>query len=251
LKATLIADSIGKSFGDRRILTSARLAALPGEITILAGRNGSGKSTLMKICAGVQRADYGWVELGGRRMMHPRLHQLARLGLFYLPDRAIFMPSHTIASQLAAMSARFNGIGIEAVTQSLSLDSLLDRRPQQLSPGELRRCEVALGMIRRPQCFVADEPLRGIDPRDRDLILRAFRTCANAGSAVVLSGHENNDLLDAADAVVWVYAGTTSPLGRGSDARRNDRFCRDYLTGTWTSSPATISSASVATGRQH
>jgi ABC-type multidrug transport system ATPase subunit len=231
--AMLAADSIGKRFGDRRVLTSARLEAMAGELTVIAGKNGSGKSTLMKICAGVERADYGSVQFPGSRIGRARLHDNARRGLFFLPDRMIFLQSHTVRNQLQAMSYRYNGLGVEEVGETLGIASALDQWPHELSGGELRRCEVALGVIRQPLCYIADEPLRGIDPKDRDFILDAFRMCADLGSAVLLSGHETGELLDQADSVVWVHAGSTSHLGSGIDARRNDRFCRDYLTGQW------------------
>jgi ABC-type multidrug transport system ATPase subunit len=166
-------------------------------------------------------------------MVQVRQCDAARFGMFYMPDRLIFLQSRTIDSQLRAMSLRFDGLRVEEVAEALDIGEILDRTPPEVSGGELRRCEVALGLIRRPRCFIADEPLRGIDPKDRDLILKAFRMCADAGAAVVISGHETSELLDGADSVVWVHAGSTSHLGPGHHARRDEQFCRNYLTGRW------------------
>jgi ABC-type sugar transport system ATPase subunit len=64
VKDTLVADSIAKSFGDRRILSAATLRAVAGEVRVLCGRNGIGKSTLMKIAVGRSQPDSGIVRLG-------------------------------------------------------------------------------------------------------------------------------------------------------------------------------------------
>jgi rhamnose transport system ATP-binding protein len=92
----LVADSIAKAYGSRRVLTSARLEAHQGAITFVAGRNGAGKSTLMRIVAGVLRPDFGVIRYGGLTFGRPTLFRLARRGLFYLPDRGILSPSKNL-----------------------------------------------------------------------------------------------------------------------------------------------------------
>ena len=83
---TLTADSISKSFSGSRVLSSARLSVESGQVVGVLGRMGSGKSTLLKICAGMIRADSGWIELNGVRRDRPRRATLAREGIFYLGE---------------------------------------------------------------------------------------------------------------------------------------------------------------------
>ena len=110
--ALLEADSIGKAYGHRRVLTAASLRAYPGTTMALCGRNGSGKSTLLAIAAGWRRADTGVVRFDGTTWFRPRLPMLARRGVFYLPDRAILAPGIPLGAQLEAMSRRFAGLRI-------------------------------------------------------------------------------------------------------------------------------------------
>lgn len=70
-------DSVGRSFGDRRVLTSATLRAEAGSVTALLGRNGAGKSTLLGIAAGVVTADYGRIAFKGRLVSRSSLPALA------------------------------------------------------------------------------------------------------------------------------------------------------------------------------
>ena len=88
---------------------------------------------------------------------------------------------------------------------------------------------MALAFARRPFCLVADEPFRGIDPRDREALGRAFRALAERGCAVVISRHEIPTLFELADRLLWVTAGTTHWLGTPAEARHSDAFRREYL----------------------
>jgi ABC-type multidrug transport system ATPase subunit len=200
---------------------------------LVAGRNGAGKSTLLRIAAGRLVPDYGTIRFGERLFTRPRLHQLAREGLFFLPDRDILSPSFTLHKQLNLISHRFGGRVVEEVAEQLGIISLLDRTPGAFSGGERRRAELALALVRAPRCLIADEPLRGIDPRDAGLLLESLRALAANDCAVIISGHEVRELLGASDEVVWVRAGTSYQLGAPEEALENDHFRREYLIGAW------------------
>jgi ABC-type multidrug transport system ATPase subunit len=232
LTPLLVADSIGKSFGTRRVLVSARLEAQPG-FTFVAGRNGAGKSTLLKIAAGYLSADYGIIKFAGETFHRPSLHQLARRGLFFLPDRGILAPYVKLRKQIAAVAARFATGPFEPVAEAFGLTHLMDHTPRQCSTGELRRAELCLAVVRSPTCLIADEPLRGIDPKDAELLLAQLHELARRGCAVVVSGHDPHLYMSAADYVAWVTSGTCYNLGRAADARKHDQFHRHYLTGSW------------------
>jgi lipopolysaccharide export system ATP-binding protein len=234
MRPVLVAESIGKNYGQTKVLSSARLEARSNTLTFVVGRNGSGKSTLLKIAAGVLEPDHGSIRYGGEVLDRPRLHRLAQLGLFYLPDRDILSSSFSVGSQLDMMYARFEGARPEGVIGDLGISEVVDQVPGQLSGGERRRAELALALVRRPACLIADEPLRGIDPKDREELASILRRLADNGTAVVVSGHEVQSLMDNADEIVWVTSGTSYSVGSPGDALAQDRFRREYLTGSWT-----------------
>lgn len=229
----LAADSIAKAFGNRRVLTSARLEAQQGAITFVAGRNGAGKSTLMRIVAGVLPPDFGVIRYAGSTFDRPLLFRLARKGLFYLPDRGILSPSKNLGDQLNAIAQRFGRPPIAAAAEELGVSELLNAPPHSYSTGELRRAEICLAVVRQPACLIADEPLRGIDPIDAELVLVRLRSMAAAGCAIVISGHDVTGLMDVVDSVVWVTSGTSYLFASPSEAAGNDQFRREYLTGSW------------------
>jgi ABC-type multidrug transport system ATPase subunit len=222
------ADSICCTFGSRTVLNAATLWARRGCITVVLGRNGSGKSTLLRVAAGLQQPDQGVVIFAGHPHVRPRLCQLGLAGLFYVPERGLLMRNATVRAHFTALVRRFGGDPAPHL-QLLQLEDLLDRMPDSLSGGERRRAEVALALTRDPVCLLADEPLMGIAPRDAELLGAAFRTLAQRGCGVVVTGHEVATLLDFADEVIWLTAGTTHSLGTPAEALRHWQFRREYL----------------------
>jgi ABC-type branched-chain amino acid transport systems, ATPase component len=100
----------------------------------------------------------------------------------------------------------------------------------------LRRAELAAVLVRRPLCLLADEPFRGIAPRDAEELTSVFVEIAKSGVAVVVTGHEVPTLHAMADHVSWCTSGTTYELGPPALATVHEAFRDEYL-GTWISSP--------------
>lgn len=229
MEPLLIADCVSKAYRGRTVLSAASLRAVPGQLRVLLGSNGAGKSTLIKIASGWIQPDSGSVRYDGDTLLSVRLRQLAARGLFYLPDHDLFSSAFSVRAQLEMIRQRFDGAAIEEAAARMGVAERLDQRPSQLSGGELRRAELAAILVRQPRCLLADEPYRGIDPKDAEHLTRTFRDLAAAGVAVVVTGHEVPTLLAAADHVTWCTSGTTHELGSPAAAERHDQFRREYL----------------------
>lgn len=193
------------------------------------GRNGSGKSTLLRIATGVMTADSGTVRLDGTPLLLPHTAALAMRGVFFLADRDLLSPRYTVRRQLGFFRARFGGPPVELGAAAMGIEELIDRKPHQLSSGEKRRAELAAAIVRRPRCLLADEPFRGVSPIDAESLIRTFRSLADGGCAVVVTGHEASTFLEQVDHVTWCDSGTTLELGSPAEAIRHDRFSRGYL----------------------
>jgi ABC-type multidrug transport system ATPase subunit len=230
VSVVLRADSIARSYGGRQVLKSAYFEARAGAVTALVGRNGEGKSTLLKIAAGWIAADEGVVEFGGRRHHRPDPAALAERGLFFLPvDRSILAPRFTLAQHLDALEARFGPGDRAAVLERLGVAALERVRCGALSGGERRRAHLAVALLRRPSCLLLDEPFRGIDPLDAEVVQAELRALAAAGCAVVITGHEMTWTLGLAHHVTWLRGGTTQSFATRAQAEADWHFRRDYL----------------------
>lgn len=224
----LVADSIAKTLGGRRILSAATLRVSAGEFKVLLGKNGVGKSTLLKIAVGVLPPDTGFLRCGGQAMTSWTLAGLAKLGVFYLPEHGLLSDSFTIRDQLSMFATRF-GQELEDPAARLGVLQYLDKRPSELSTDQRRRCDLAAATIRRPSCLVADEPFRDLSPIEAERLAGVFAAFASAGWGIVASGHEVGVLLASASAVTWCTSGTTYELGSPSKALEHEAFRREYL----------------------
>jgi ABC-type multidrug transport system ATPase subunit len=231
MSTVLRCDSIGKAFGERTVLSSAYLEARAGGVTLLVGRNGAGKSTLLKIAAGWLQPDHGFVEFAGERHLRPQLARFARQGLFLLPvEHALLSPGFTLGQHIDALEHRFGSrADRRAALERLGIAELEHVPCAALSGGERRRAELALAWLRRPVCLLVDEPLRGVDPKDRETIVAVVREIAAQGCAVVASGHEVDWILEMGDEFVWVHDSTTERLGDRAGAEAHWHFRKGYL----------------------
>lgn len=228
--AVLDVDGLGKSFGRHVVLKAASFSARPRVVTALMGRNGAGKSTMLRIAVGQIAADHGRVLFNGEFMERPKLASMASGGLFYSAQDTALTDLFTVGEQLGAVSQIYGrGAELAAVVDRMRLSDLLNRSPRSLSGGERQRATVAMALTRRPSCLLMDEPFAGLAPKDRPLIRDGLTALRDDGCAVVISGHDVEDLFSVADEIVWVVAGTTHVLGSPERATSHDQFRREYL----------------------
>lgn len=227
------AQGMWKSFGRRPILRDASAWAVPSSVTVLLGRNGSGKSTLLRCALGYLRTFAGVVIFGEERYRRPLLARLARDGLFYLADRRLLARSLTLRQHLSALRQRYPEATVAASLETFGTAPFQDRRPHELSGGEERRAELTVAAARAPICLIADEPFRGLAPRDADVVTDGLRALAAGGTAVLITGHEVRQLLALGDHIIWMTGGTTHYLGPPAQALEHRLFRGDYLTTTF------------------
>lgn len=224
------ADGLGKSFGRQVALKAASFRARAGIVTALMGRNGAGKTTMLRIAVGRLRPDYGRVLFEGRYLERPRLPRMAERGLFYSAQESALTELFTVQDQLGSVAETY---GTEEVLPDvvgrMRLGGLVSRRPSSLSGGERQRATLAMALVRDPSCLLMDEPFAGVAPKDRPLVREGLQTLRARGCAIVISGHDVEDLLDVADEIVWVVAGTSHVLGSPERAVRHHQFRREYL----------------------
>ncbi len=84
-------------------------------------------------------------------------------------------------------------------------------------------------MIRQPTCLLSDEPFSGVSPKERTHVARALTDLRDSGCAVVISGHDVEDIFAVSDQIYWMTAGLMYPLGRPQEAREHFQFRREYL----------------------
>lgn len=223
-------DGIGVQFGSNEVLKSGAFSAWSGRITALLGRNGVGKTTLLRAAVGRVRPVWGRILFKGQFIPRPSLAVLARQGLMYCSQDSALTGLFSIKDHLQAFLYTYpGGPALDEVVSVMRLEPLLGLRPFSLSGGERQRASLALALLRRPDCLLMDEPFAGVAPIDRPVVAAGLSALRAQGAAVVVSGHDVDDLFALSDEVIWVVGGTSHWLGSPIQAAAHHQFRREYL----------------------
>ena len=182
-------------------LSDISLRFLSGEMTILTGHNGSGKTTLSKLMIGIFKPQAGKVLIDGIDIRKQPLAQNARrVGyLFQNPERQLF--SNTVLEEVM-YSLRQTGVGEEqaeaqarALLGQFSLAEKAGVYPLKLSGGQKQRLALLAVLALRPDYYILDEPLTGIDRTDRQGLIELLAKIKLSGCGMCVITHDC-DLLD-------------------------------------------------------
>ncbi|WP_061292993.1 ABC transporter ATP-binding protein [Herbidospora cretacea] len=193
MTAVLEAHALGRKYGRRWALRECTVAVPAGRVVGLVGPNGAGKTTLLKLASGQLGPTTGDLAvLGGRPGNTPA--QLARVG-FVAQDTPVY-PGLTVAEHLR-LGARLNprwdaSLARERVAR---LGLAPGRRAGRLSGGQRAQLALTLGLAKRPELLILDEPVAALDPLARRDFLEGLGEAAAAhGLSVLLSSHLVADL---------------------------------------------------------
>jgi ABC-2 type transport system ATP-binding protein len=185
----VVADGVSKWFGPLVAVSDVSFDIGPG-VTALLGPNGAGKSTMFRMLCGLARPSKGSVRVLGA---DPRLDTgvTRRIGL--VPQQENVFEALT-AREFVALSARLHGLAApeaaaSAALERVDLDPADSRRLPAYSKGMRQRVKVAQAIVHDPRVLILDEPLTGLDPRQRQELVALFRGLGSEGRCVIVSSH--------------------------------------------------------------
>jgi ABC-2 type transport system ATP-binding protein len=200
-EVALRTQGLGKRYRRRWALSECTLEVPAGRVVGLVGPNGAGKSTLLNLAAGLLRPTTGTIEvLDGRPASGEE--QLAKVG-FVAQDTPTYA-GLTVAEHLR-LGARLNPGWDPALAQARITELGLDpgQKAGQLSGGQRAQLALTLGVAKRPQLLILDEPVASLDPLARREFLQDLMTSvAEQDHGVILSSHLVSDVERACDYLV-------------------------------------------------
>jgi ABC-2 type transport system ATP-binding protein len=201
MTAVLRAEGLGKRYGRRWALSDCTLDVPAGRVVGLVGPNGAGKTTLLHLAVGLLAPTAGTIEvLGGRPAAGPA--QLARVG--FVAQETPTYGGLSVEDHLR-LGARLNPGWDDALARDrirgLGLD--LAQRAGKLSGGQRAQLALTLGVAKRPELLILDEPVASLDPlARREFLQDLMEAVAEHELSVVLSSHLVSDLERVCDYVI-------------------------------------------------
>jgi ABC-type lipoprotein export system ATPase subunit len=169
----------------------------PGQMVVVRGRSGSGKSTLLALVAGVCAPGTGRVLVLGQA---PRL-DMPWSDLALVPQVLALSTELSIEENLADCGQRPDAAAVRRSMEVLDIAELAARTIGEVSMGQQQRVAVARAAVADPKVLLADEPTSFQDDAHTEVVVRALRSAADRGAAVLVATHDDW-VADAADRVV-------------------------------------------------
>ncbi|NRF67574.1 ABC transporter ATP-binding protein [Aquincola sp. S2] len=232
----LQAKALNAWYGAAHILFDVDLEVRRGEVVALMGRNGAGKSTTLKALMGLLERQRGSIHFLGRDITGAEPHQIARLGLGYVPeDRRIFSDlTVTENLEVGRQPPRHWSDGSAApcwTPERLfklfpNLGEMPDRPGGRMSGGEQQMLTVARTLMGNPYLVLLDEPSEGVAPVIVEQMAQMIVELKSQGVSILLS-EQNMHFAELVSDRAYVlekgqirYQATMAELARNEDVRR-------------------------------
>ena len=195
--------NIEKRFGNKRVLRNINLNLQEGKVYGLFGPNGVGKTTLLKIMAGYNKKTSGEYKINGLDFTYENKDHIT-----FISDKEIFYGWMKIKDAVKYYKDFFTDFDEEKCLRLIKMMKLeADDKINVLSKGMKARLKVALAISRNAKLYLLDEPLGGLDPVSRKIILDTIKTLMNQNGILIITSHLVNDVADIIDHVLFISEG--------------------------------------------
>jgi len=190
--AALEVRRLNAGYGRAQVLFDVDLDVREGEVVALLGRNGAGKSTTLKAIMGLVPRWSGEILLGGNSLRHLEPHEIARLGLGYVPEERRIFTDLTVAENLEVGRQAPRGASPAWTDERLyalfpALAGLRERRGARMSGGEQQMLCIARTLAGNPATILLDEPSEGLAPVVVEQLAKAILELKRSGLTVLLA----------------------------------------------------------------
>lgn len=206
------AQGINTHYGQSHILFDVNLQINAGESVGLLGRNGMGKTTLIRTLMGHLRPTSGTIKIRGADHTRSAPHQVARLGVAYVPEgRGIFPNLDVRENLMVAARAGVNGRNdwnYDRVLETFPrLTERLGHGGQQLSGGEQQMLAIGRALMTNPDVLILDEATEGLAPLIIAEIWKIIGTIRETGVSTLIVDRNYRKVLANTDRCVVLEKG--------------------------------------------
>ncbi|AFZ56561.1 ABC transporter ATP-binding protein [Anabaena cylindrica FACHB-243] len=215
--AKVVLENIKRKFNNITAIENISFEIPDGEFWVFVGPSGCGKSTILRTIAGLETATSGNLFIGDRLVND--IPARARDVAMVFQNYALY-PHMTVAQNISfgmemrKVDPKTIQERVTTVARSLSLEHLLNRKPQQLSGGQQQRVALGRAIARQPQLFLLDEPLSNLDAQLRDDTRAELKQLhQQLGITTIYVTHDQVEAMTLADKIVVLNRGKIQQIG--------------------------------------
>lgn len=229
----LNAQGIHAWYGSSHILHGIDVHIARGETMGLLGRNGMGKSTLIRSILGHVSQRDGLVYLFGKEVSKCRPHEIARLGVAYVPEGRGVFPNLSVRENLIMaarpVQGRSRGWDLDRVLQTFPrLAERINNLGAQLSGGEQQMLSIGRALMTQPDLIMLDEATEGLAPLIVAEIWKVISTIREDGIATLIVDRDYRKVLTQSDRAMVLQKGQVVLSGTSGALRDNPELA-SYL----------------------
>jgi len=230
----LTLDRINSFYGKAHILRDLSFNVAQGEIVALLGRNGAGKTTTLKSVIQLVRPSSGSVRFIGQEVVGKPAHQIARMGMGYVPEERRIFTDLTIIENLE-VGRQPPRAGSPVWTTDILFElfpNLYERRHNRgkaLSGGEQQMLTIARTLMGNPSLLLLDEPSEGIAPVIVEQMARTILDIKRQGLTVLISEQNLHFARGVADRAIIIESGDKKFDGSFAELNSHPEIRDAYL----------------------
>ena len=242
--------NVGKHFGGLHVLQDVSFEVPAGSIYGLIGPNGAGKTTVFNLITGLLTPSAGQIDFQGQSLIGLEPHRITHQGIARtFQNIRIFKEMDLLENVMVGMHDHLNygGFGIflnspacraaeeqarERALELLSwvgLDHKADMLADNLSYGDQRKLEFARALATEPKLLLLDEPVAGMNPSEKTILMEEINNIRNRGYGVFMIEHDMRFVMGLCDRIAVLNFGRIIAEGTPDEVRNNPDVIEAYL----------------------
>lgn len=210
------------SFGNKKIIDNLNFEVKKGETFGFLGSNGSGKTTTIRALLGIYKQDSGELLINGQKFTPEKSSLIG-----YLPEeRGLYKKEKVIDvmsyfGQLKGLSKKDALDFSRKFLKRVGLEDKEKVKVEKLSGGQQQKVQLGITIIGDPEILILDEPTKGFDPVNRNLLMDIIKEQNKKGTTIIMVTHQMEEVEKICDRAILLKNGKAHAYGTISEIREN------------------------------